>query len=164
MGTARQPTPATWRAAVATAALGACAFAVLWLALTLTTTPPDLVNAIVKIVFTIVAVVTALLGIRWTTASGIALFLEALAGLLWVVLRAETYAPSGIARTVLLLILPLAAAGVTLVLAAGVRAGTWPPARFRSQPPCETDSAPRDAGAPAATDPSERPEPPLPPR
>jgi len=129
-------TSGRWRATVAAAAFGAPVFAVFWLALTLTAEPSGLPSAIVKIVFTIAAVVTALTGIRWTTTSGFLLFLESLAALLWVILHADSYEPSGAARTILLLIAPLAFAGITLVLAGGVKAGTWPPARFRTGSSC----------------------------
>jgi len=131
-------TTSRWRATVAAAAFGAPVLVVLWLALALTVDPPGLPSAIVKIVFAIVAVVTALAGVRWATTAGFLLFFESLAALLYVLLRAETYEPPAAARTVLLLILPLAVAGITLVLAGGVRAGTWPPARFRTGSSCGT--------------------------
>jgi hypothetical protein len=118
-----------WRTLVVLAALAAPVFAVLWLGITLTSGVDTLPLAIVKIVFTIAAVVTALLGIRWATASGIALLVEALLVVAWMVLKVEQYPPYGALRTSLLLATPLAASGVMFVLADGMRAGTWPPER-----------------------------------
>jgi len=120
-----------WRTLVVVAALAAPLFAVLWLGITLTSSVDTLPFAVVKIVFTIAAVVTALLGIRWATASGIALFTEALLVVAWMLLKVEHYTPYGALRTALLLTVPLVASGLTFILADGMRAGTWPPERFR---------------------------------
>jgi O-antigen/teichoic acid export membrane protein len=120
-----------WRTLIVLAALAAPLFAVLWLGITLTSSVDTLPIAVVKIVFTIAAVVTALLGIRWATASGIALLIEALLVVAWMLLKVEQYTPYGALRTALLLTTPLAASGLMFVLADGMRAGTWPPQRFR---------------------------------
>jgi hypothetical protein len=104
-------------------------FAILWLGVTLTSEPGSLPAAMVKIIFTIVAVGTAALGAKWKTVSGVALVVEALVVAAWMLIKAETYTPSGLARTSLLLALPLFLSGVFYVLAGGVEAGTWPPRR-----------------------------------
>lgn len=116
-------------AAVAVAPL----LAVVWLAMTLTAGCATFRLALIKIVFTILVVLTSVAGVRWATAAGLALFFEAAAALVWVLLKVEQYQPFAALRTVLLLIVPVAAAGVTLVLADGFRAGTWPPRRFRER-------------------------------
>lgn len=123
---------ANWRTLVAVGTIAAPSFAILWLGITLASGGTSVAFALVKIVFTIVAVVTAAAGVRWATAAGIALLFEALAVAVWMVLRVETYPPFGMLRTVLLLAAPLGASGVLLILADGIRAGTWPPARFRA--------------------------------
>jgi hypothetical protein len=120
-----------WRTFVILGTAIAPAFAVLWLGLTLTTGGASIAFALVKIVFTIVVVLTGLTGIRWSTAAGSALLVEALAVALWMVLKVEDYARYGALRTSLMLAVPLALSGVLLILADGMRAGTWPPARFR---------------------------------
>lgn len=124
--------PGSWRTLVVVAAIAAPLFAVLWLGITLTSHSATLALAVVKIVFTIVAVVSALSGIKWATAAGIALLIEALAVAAWIVLKVETYPPYGAVRTGFLLAAPLAIAGILFVLADGIKAGTWPPARFRA--------------------------------
>jgi len=121
-----------WRPMTLVAAIVAATFAIVWLAITLTTQSATVPSAIVKIVFTIVVVASAGSGLRWITTSGILLLAEALVALAWVILRADVYPPHGVLRTVLLLIVPLAAAATLMVLAGGLRAGTWPPARLSS--------------------------------
>jgi len=118
-----------WRPLAVTAALIAAVFAVLWLGMTLTAEPESLLVAVVKIVFTILVVLAAIAGLKWFTASGIALGVGAALAALWVVLRAPYYPPYGALRTILLLILPVAASGALLILAGGIRAGTWPRTR-----------------------------------
>jgi hypothetical protein len=125
--------PGSWRTMVIVAAIAAPLFAVLWLGITLTSHATALSIAVVKIVFTMVAVGTAVLGVRWATVSGIALLIESLAVIAWIVLKVESYPPYGALRTGLLLAAPLAIAGVLFVLADGIKAGTWPPARFRAR-------------------------------
>ncbi|MBD3347812.1 MAG: hypothetical protein GF400_01295 [Candidatus Eisenbacteria bacterium] len=107
--------------------------AILWLGLTLTGDGASIAFALVKIIFTIAVVLTGLLGLRWATASGSGLLVEAIAVALWMVLKVEDYAPYGALRTSLMLATPLAASGVILILADGLKAGTWPPARFRQK-------------------------------
>jgi hypothetical protein len=121
-----------WRTLAIVAAIAAPLFAVLWLGITLTVNPTTLPLAVVKIVFTMIAVGTAACGIRWATAAGIGLFAEAVAVVVWIALRVESYPPYGALRTGLLLAAPLAIAGILFVLADGIKAGTWPPARFRA--------------------------------
>ncbi len=118
-----------WKPLAVTAALVAAVFAVLWLGMTLTAEPESLLVAVVKIVFTILVVLAAIAGLKWFTASGIALAVGAVLAAAWVVLRAPYYPPYGALRTLLLLILPVAVSGVLLVLAGGIRAGTWPRTR-----------------------------------
>lgn len=122
---------ARWKALAAVGSALAQAFAVLWLGITLTSGTGSVAFAVVKIIFVIAVVLSAAAGIRWATAAGSALLLEALAVATWIALRVEAYPPHGALRTALMLALPLAASGVLLILADGVRAGTWPPARFR---------------------------------
>lgn len=123
----------SWRTLAITAVVVALVFAVLWLGMTLTAEPGTLPIAVAKIAFTILTVLAAIAGFRWFTASGIALAAGALLAALWVILRAPYYPPYGALRTVLLLIVPLTFSSVLLVLAGGLRAGTWPPARFPSK-------------------------------
>jgi hypothetical protein len=132
MDTQARAEPGPWRTLVIVAAIAAPLFAVLWLGITLTTHTTTLTVAVVKIVFTIVAVGTAACGIRWATAAGIALVVEAALVVVWIALRVETYPPHGAIRTGLLLAAPLGAAGILFVLADGIKAGTWPPTRFRA--------------------------------
>jgi hypothetical protein len=132
MDTQPRTEPGSWRTLVVVAAIAAPLFAVLWLGITLTSHSTTLALAVVKIIFTIVAVVSGLSGIRWATAAGIALLIEALAVAAWIVLKVETYPPHGALRTGLLLATPLAIAGLLFILADGIKAGTWPPARFRA--------------------------------
>ncbi len=120
-----------WRAVALVGALLAPVASVLWLGLTLAGSGASVTFALVKIVFTIVAVITGLAGIRWATASGSALLVESAAVALWITLKVEAYPLGGALRTTLMLAVPLAASGVLLILADGIRAGTWPPARFR---------------------------------
>jgi len=122
---------ARYRTLTLVGALLAPAASVLWLGLTLTADGASVAFALIKIVFTIIVVITGLAGVRWATASGSGLLLEALAVALWIVLRVEDYAPHGAMRTALMLAVPLAVSGILLILADGMRAGTWPPARFR---------------------------------
>ncbi len=122
----------SWKTLVAVAALVAPVFAVLWLGLTLTSNGESFALAVAKIVFTILAVVTAISGIRWMTTSGIVLLVEALLVFLWVGFRIEGYPPYGPVRTIFLLAIPVAVSGILYVLAGGIKAGTWPPARFRA--------------------------------
>jgi hypothetical protein len=105
--------------------------AVLWLGVTLTTATERLPTAVVKILFTIIAVGTAALGIKWRTASGSALLIESLVVVIWMLVKAGAYSPEGLLRTSLLLALPLLISGALYVFAGGMEAGTWPPARFR---------------------------------
>jgi hypothetical protein len=118
-----------WLLALA-GALATPVFAILWLGITLSSDPGSLPAAMVKIVFTIVAVGTAALGAKWKTASGVALVVEALIVVVWILVKAETYTPMGMTRTALLLAAPLFVSGVCYVLAGGMEAGTWPPDRF----------------------------------
>jgi hypothetical protein len=104
-------------------------FAVLWLGMTLTAEPESLLVAVVKILFTILVVLAAIAGLRWFTAAGIALLAAALLAVAWVMLRAPYYPPYGALRTVLLLAVPVGVSGILLVLAGGMKAGTWPPGR-----------------------------------
>lgn len=120
---------ARWKIAVTVAAVTAPAAAVLWLGLTLSAGGTAFHLAVVKIVYTIAVVLTALAGIRWSTASGVALLAEAALVVLWVALKIGSYSPYGAARTLILLAVPVAACGVAMVLAGGMRAGTWPPRR-----------------------------------
>lgn len=119
-----------WKPMALVATLVAAAFPIVWLAVTLTTHYATVPSAIVKIIFTIVVVLTAASGLRWITTSGVLLLGEGLVALAWVILRADAYPPYGVLRTVLLLIVPLVVASALLILAGGLRAGTWPRARF----------------------------------
>jgi len=106
-------------------------FTVLWLGLTLTSDCERLPTAVVKIVFTIIAVGSAALGVRWRTAAGVALLVECLVVVAWMLIKASVYTPPGLIRTALLLAAPLAVSGTLYVFAGGMEAGTWPPSRFR---------------------------------
>lgn len=118
-----------WKPLAVTAAVVAAVFAVLWLGMTLTAEPESLLIAVVKIVFTILIVLAAIGGLRWFTAAGITLLAAGLLGTAWVLLRAPYYPPYGVLRTLVLLIVPVGVSGILLVLAGGIRAGTWPPRR-----------------------------------
>lgn len=120
-----------WWALALVAAIVTPVFTVLWLGVTLTSDFERLSAAMVKIIFTIVAVGTAALGIRWRTAAGAALLVEFLVVVAWMLIKADVYSPTGLLRTSLLLAAPLAVSGVLYVLAGGMEAGTWPPSRFR---------------------------------
>ncbi len=112
------------------ATVAAPLFAVLWLGITLSLQSTPLPITIAKIIFVMIAVGAGILGTRWLTASGVVLGLQTLAALFWVLFRIGAYGPESVLRTILLLIVPLAAASVLLILAGGIRAGTWPPTRF----------------------------------
>lgn len=118
-----------WKPLAVTAAVVSSVFAVLWLGMTLTAEPESLLIAVIKIVFTILVVLAAIAGLRWFTASGISLVVGAVLAAAWVLLRAPYYPPYGPLRTFLLLIVPVGVSGILLILAGGIRAGTWPPAR-----------------------------------
>jgi len=120
-----------WWALALVAAIVTPVFTVLWLGVTLTSDFERLPTAMVKIIFTIIAVGTAALGIRWRTAAGAALLVELLVVVAWMLIKADVYSPTGLLRTSLLLAVPLAVSGVLYVLAGGMEAGTWPPSRFR---------------------------------
>ena len=120
-----------WWALALVAAIVTPVFTVLWLGVTLTSDFERLPTAMVKIIFTIVAVGTAALGIRWRTAAGAGLPAELLVVVAWMLIKADVYSPTGLLRTSLLLAAPLAVSGVLYVLAGGMEAGTWPPSRFR---------------------------------
>ena len=126
-----EKTSDSWKTLAAIAALVAPLFAVLWLGVTLTSSGANFAFAILKIVFAILVVGTAITGIKWMTASGIVLLVEALVVVVWVALRIESYPPQSALRTILFLALPVAISGVLFILAGGMRAGTWPPTRFR---------------------------------
>ncbi len=131
MSEAQKNRPGSWRPFAILGAVIAPVFAVMWLGLTLTVGGASIAFALVKIIFTILAVATGLAGIKWATAAGSALLVEAIAVALWIALKVEAYPPHGALRTALLLAVPLGVSGVLLILADGIRAGTWPPARFR---------------------------------
>lgn len=118
-----------WKLLAIAAAVAAAVFAVLWLGMTLTAEPERLLVAVVKIVYTILIVLAAMAGLRWHTAAGIGLVAAALLAVAWVLLRAPYYPPLGALRTLLLLAVPVGLSGVFLVLAGGIKAGTWPPDR-----------------------------------
>lgn len=121
----------SWRALALLGALLAPAASVLWLGLTLAGSGSSIAFALVKIIFTIVVVMTGVAGVRWSTAAGSALLLEAAVVAAWIILKVEAYPPFGAVRTTLMLAIPVAASGVMLILADGIRAGTWPHARFK---------------------------------
>jgi hypothetical protein len=129
--TERAREAASWRTFVVLGAAIGPLFAVVWLGLTLTTSGASIAFALVKIIFTIVGVVTGLAALRWATASGTAFLLEALSVALWMILKVEEYPFLVALRTALMLAVPLGLSGVLLILADGMRAGTWPPARLR---------------------------------
>jgi hypothetical protein len=120
-----------WWALALIAAIVTPVFAVLWLGVTLTSNIDTLPTAVVKIVFTIVTVGTAALGIKWRTAAGAGLLLLVLVVVLWMLVKADVYSTTGLVRTSLLLAAPMAVSGVLYVFAGGMEAGTWPPSRFR---------------------------------
>ncbi len=105
-------------------------FAVLWLGMALSLQSVTLSSALVRIIFAMVAVGAGILGTRWITASGVVLGLQTLTALFWVLLRVGVRGPGSTLRTVLLLIVPLGVSSVLLIFAGGIKAGTWPPARF----------------------------------
>jgi len=123
--------PNRWWALALIAAVLTPVVTVLWLGLTLTSDIERLPTAVIKILFTIIAVGTAALGIRWRTAAGVALLVEFLVVGVWILVKAHVYSPTGLLRTALLLAAPLATSGVLYVLAGGMEAGTWPPSRVR---------------------------------
>ena len=120
-----------WWALALAAAIVTPVFAVLWLGVTLTSDSERLPTAVVKIAFTIIAVGTAALGIKWRTAAGTALLIELLVVVAWMLIKADVYSPTSLLRTSLLLAAPLAVSGVLYVLAGGMEAGTWPSSQFR---------------------------------
>ena len=120
-----------WWALALVGAIVVPVFAVLWLGVTLTSDIESLPTAMVKIIFTIIAVGTAALGIRWRTAAGTALLVEFLVVVAWMMIKADVYSPTGLLRTSLLLAAPLAVSGLLYVLAGGMEAGTWPPSKSR---------------------------------
>ena len=123
--------PKRWWALALIAAILTPVVTVLWLGLTLTSATERLPTAVIKILFTIIAVGTAALGIRWRTAAGTALLVECLVVVVWILAKASVYSPAGLVRTSLLLAAPLAVSGTLFVLAGGMEAGTWPPSRLR---------------------------------
>ena len=120
-----------WWALALVAALVTPVFTVLWLGVTLTSDIERLPTAVVKIAFTVLAVGTAALGVKWRTAAGAALLVEFLVVVAWMLIKADVYSPTGLLRTSLLLAAPLAASGVLYILAGGMEAGTWPSSRLR---------------------------------
>jgi len=122
-----------WWALALVGAVVVPVFTVLWLGVTLTSDVETLPTAMVKIAFTIVAVGTAALGIKWRTAAGAALLIEFLVVAVWILVKADVYSPTGLLRTSLLLAAPLAISGVLYVLAGGMEAGTWPPSKSRER-------------------------------
>lgn len=122
-----------WWALALVGAIVVPVFAVLWLGVTLTSDIESLPTAMVKIIFTIVVVGTAALGIKWRTAAGTALLVECLVVVTWMLIKADVYSPTGLLRTSLLLAAPLAVSGLLYVLAGGMEAGTWPPTKSRKE-------------------------------
>ncbi|MCK4510136.1 hypothetical protein KAW64_00265 [bacterium] len=122
-----------WWALALVGAVVAPVFTVLWLGVALTSDVETLPTAMVKIAFTIVAVGTAALGIKWKTAAGAALLIEFLVVAVWMLVKADVYSPTGLLRTSLLLAAPLAISGILYVLAGGMEAGTWPPSKSRER-------------------------------
>ncbi len=122
-----------WWALALVGAIVVPVFAVLWLGVTLTSDIESLPTAMVKIIFTIIAVGTAALGIKWRTAAGTALLVECLVVVTWMLIKADVYSPTGLLRTSLLLAAPLAVSGLLYVLAGGMEAGTWPPTKSRKE-------------------------------
>jgi hypothetical protein len=119
-----------WKTMTVIATVAAPLFAVLWLGMALSLQSVTLSSALVKIIFAMVAVGAGILGTRWITASGVILGLQTLTALFWVLLRVGVRGPGSTLRTVLLLIVPLGISSVLLIFAGGIKAGTWPPARF----------------------------------
>ncbi len=120
-----------WWSLALVAAIVTPVFTVLWLGVTLTSDIERLPTAVVKIAFTVLAVGTAALGIKWRTAAGAALLVEFLVVVAWMLIRIDVYSPTGLLRTSLLLAAPLAVSGILYVLAGGMEAGTWPSSRLR---------------------------------
>jgi hypothetical protein len=120
-----------WWALALVAAIVTPVFTVLWLGVTLTSDIERLPTAMVKIAFTVLAVGTAALGVKWRTAAGAALLVEFLVVVAWMLIKANVYSPTGLLRTSLLLAAPLAISGVFYILAGGMEAGTWPSSRLR---------------------------------
>ena len=120
-----------WWALALVAAIVTPVFTVLWLGVTLTSDVERLPTAVVKIAFTVLAVGTAALGVKWRTAAGTALLVEFLVVVAWMLIKADVYSPTGLLRTSLLLAAPLAVSGVFYILAGGMEAGTWPSSRLR---------------------------------
>ena len=120
-----------WWSLALVAAIIAPVFTVLWLGVTLTSDVERLPTAVIKIAFTVLAVGTAALGIKWRTAAGAALLVEFLVVVAWMLIRIDVYSPTGLLRTSLLLAAPLAVSGILYVLAGGMEAGTWPSSRLR---------------------------------
>ena len=124
------PRTMRWKTMMVIATLVAPLFTVLWLGITLTPQNASLPVAMAKIVFAMIAVGAGILGTRWPTASGVVLGFQTLVALSWILFRIGDSRPESVLRTVLLLVVPLAAASVLLILAGGIKAGTWPRARF----------------------------------
>ena len=122
-----------WWALALVGAVVVPVFTVLWLGVALTSDVETLPTAMVKIAFTIVAVGTAALGIKWKTAAGAALLIEFFVVAVWMLVKADVYSPTGLLRTSLLLAAPLAISGILYVLAGGMEAGTWPPSKSRER-------------------------------
>ena len=120
-----------WWSLALVAAIVTPVFTVLWLGVTLTSDIERLPTAVVKIAFTVLAVGTAALGVKWRTAAGAALLVEFLVVVAWMLIKIDVYSPTGLLRTSLLLAAPLAVSGVLYVLAGGMEAGTWPSSRLR---------------------------------
>ncbi|MCK4511771.1 hypothetical protein KAW64_08535 [bacterium] len=120
-----------WWSLALVAAIVTPVFTVLWLGVTLTSDIERLPTAVVKIAFTVLAVGTAALGVKWRTAAGAALLVEFLVVVAWMLIRIDVYSPTGLLRTSLLLAAPLAVSGILYVLAGGMEAGTWPSSRLR---------------------------------
>ena len=120
-----------WWALALVAAIVTPVFTVLWLGVTLTSDIERLPTAMVKIAFTVLAVGTAALGVKWRTAAGAALLVELLVVVAWMLIKVDVYSPTGLLRTSLLLAAPLAVSGILYVLAGGMEAGTWPSSRLR---------------------------------
>ena len=120
-----------WWALALVAAIVTPVFTVLWLGVTLTSDIERLPTAMVKIAFTVLAVGTAALGVKWRTAAGAALLVELLVVVAWMLIKVDVYSPTGLLRTSLLLATPLAVSGILYVLAGGMEAGTWPSSRLR---------------------------------
>jgi len=120
-----------WWSLALVAAIVTPVFTVLWLGVTLTSDIERLPTAVVKIAFTVLAVGTAALGVKWRTAAGATLLVEFLVVVAWMLIKIDVYSPTGLLRTSLLLAAPLAVSGILYVLAGGMEAGTWPSSRLR---------------------------------